>query len=120
MQVNSLTQFVFVTELFHTSTYTGERRKRPFVPKPSKRGIDKDAKRRKVDKNDDGHQGSKKFNKSDEKHPKKEGFKSGGDKKFGGKTKSNVDKSNDASTNKKKLTKKKSKGKKKSHRNKNK
>lgn len=118
MRVNSLTQTYFVfTELFHTST-TAVARKRPFVPKPMK-PKDKDAKRRKVEKSDDGHQGPKKFNQSNDKHPKKE-FKSTDDKKFSGKSKSNSDKSNDTTKKLKKTKSKKSKGKKKSHRNKNK
>lgn len=109
----------FISELFHTSTATGGR-KRAFVPKHMKHGRDRDAKRRKIEKSDDTRQGAKKFNKSDDK-PAKKDFKTKSEKKFGGKANANVDKSNDSNASKKKLKKpKKTKGKKKSHRNKNK
>lgn len=108
-------------------------RKRPFVPKHMKHAKQNDAKRRKLEKNDGTHRGSKSANKSDDKqHTQKKKMmnrKFDGDTKFGGgKTKTNADKSNSSSggggaANKKKLKKtksNKSKGKKKSHRNKNK
>lgn len=95
-----------------------------------------DAKRRKLDKNDENNRGSRNADKSNDKQHmhKKKNTKFGGDSKFsgsGGKAKTNVDKSNNsknsggaaaaAAASKKKLKKpKKPKGKKKSHRNKNK
>lgn len=90
-----------------------------------------DAKRRKLEKNDEHQRGSKSTNKSDGKKYTPQKKKSNtkferDDTKFGsgGRTKTNVDKSNSSeATNKKKLKKtkpKKTKGKKKSHRNKNK
>lgn len=120
---------IYIPELFHTSMSSGGR-KRPFVPKHMKHAKQNDAKRRKLEKNDENHRGSKSTNKSDGKHMpqnKKKNMKfEREDSKFGGgKTKTNVDKSNSSgdAANKKKLKKtksKKTKGKKKSHRNKNK
>lgn len=119
MQIN-LSLAIYLEMFFTPNASTG--RKRPFIPKPSKHGNDKDAKRRKVETSDDNQQGSKKFNKSNDKHVKKE-FKPKGEQKFAGKAKAKLDKSNDTNTSKKnakKLKPKKTKGKKKSHRNKNK
>lgn len=120
---------IYFPELFHKSTSTGGR-KRPFVPKHMKHVRQNDAKRRKLDKSDESHRGSRDKNKSDDKQRmhKKKNSKFGDDAKFGGnktgKAKPNADKSNNSSSNaaasKKKTKPKKPKGKKKSHRNKNK